>query len=198
MLFIPLQKKQDMSKSRYFYYYRHLICDTLILTRDIHSPMELPYIKGLLCVASSGAGNSTLSTKSALELTTGQRAITRLAKKSIAGFNLREKSVVSCQCTLRRYRLYMFLDLLTTFVMPKWASNSKAEKTNETLPKKSLALAPPLANTISFGMSNFLEFPQLEPFFTHFESVKGCNINIMINPQLIKVTHSSETNLWGF
>ena len=183
-----------MSKSRYFYYYRHLICDTLILTRDIHSCMELPYIKGLVCVASSGAGNSTVSTKSAISLTTGQRALTQLAKKSIAGFNLREKSVVSCQCTLRRYQLYMFLDLLITFIMPKW--ESKTQK--KTMPNGSLASCQPLANTISFGMSSFLEFPQLEPFFTHFESIKGLNINIMISAQHIKVIHCGETKIWGF
>ena len=177
-------------KSRYFYNYQHLVCDTLILSRDIGTPQQLPHIKGLVCVSSSTTANSTLLTKGALELTTGQRAITRLAKKSIAAFNLREKSVVSCMCTLRGQQLYMFLDLLVTFVMPKW--DLQAEKA------KSKLKVCNLEKTISLGLTSFLEFPQLEPFFPYLESAKGCNIVLMIDPKSIKSFKSSERRIWGF
>lgn len=213
-----------MTKSRYLYYYKHLACDTLILSRTVHTPMELPFLKGLVCVASSSTATSTLLTKGALELTLGQRATTTLAKKSIAAFNLREKSVVSCMVTLRGDQLYSFLDLLVTFIMPKWDLNAEERKigrnkstfasieTKQTKGQighsqsrskgpgdhKSTICNQPLANTISFGLSNFLEFPQLEPFFPQFESAKGCNINIMIDPKTIRVSPYGFTQIWGF
>ena len=167
--------------------------------------MELPYLKGLVCVASSNQGTSTLLTKGALELTLGQRATTTLAKKSIAAFNLREKTVVSCMVTLRNNQLYAFLDLLVTFVMAKWDLNLEKRKTGNSRQnarmspsKGSAGKAHKLAQTISFGLDNFLEFPQLEPFFPQFESVKGCNINIMVNPKSIKVKTFNQTLIWGF
>ena len=168
-----------MSKSRYLYYYERLICDTLILSRNVKSPMQLPSVWASVCVASSSPGWSTVLTKGALELSTGQKAKTTLAKRSIAGFNLREKSVVSCQVTLRRKHLYTFLDLLTTLIMPKWDSartyanlSSKGEKhttvcsaankqKRESKKTKIGNDLPSLAKTISFGMDNFLQFPQL-------------------------------------
>ena len=167
--------------------------------------MELPYLKGLVCVASSNQGTSTLLTKGALELTLGQRAATSLAKKSIAAFNLREKTVVSCMVTLRNNQLYAFLDLLVTFVMAKWDLNlEKRRAVNSGQEAKvspsmgSAGEAHKLVETISFGLGNFLEFPQLEPFFPQFESAKGCNINIMINPKSIKDKAFSQTLIWGF
>ena len=205
-----------MSKSRYLYYYERLICDTLILSRNVKSPMQLPCVWASVCVASSSPGWSTVLTKGALELSTGQRAKTTLAKRSIAGFNLREKSVVSCQVTLRRKQLYTFLDLLTTLIMPKWDSartypnlSGKGEKgrkvclpANKGKLKARIALAgkvlPTLAKTISFGIGNFLQFPQLEPFFPQFESAKGLNVVIMIKPKSITQYTKNQTQIWGF
>ena len=197
-----------MSKSRYLYHYQHLVCDTLILSRRLHTPMGLPHLKGLVCVASSSQGTSTLLTKGALELTLGQRATTTLAKRSIAAFNLRENTVVSCMVTLRNNQLYAFLDLLITFVMAKWEKNLEKRRADNTRQKKGISglglseikQGEPhkLAETISLGLGNFLEFPQLEPFFPQFESAKGCNINIMINPKSIKVKPLSFSQIWGF
>ena len=194
-----------MSKSRYLYHYQQLVCDTLILNRKLHTPMELPYLKGLVCVASSSPGISTLLTKAALELALAQRATTTVAKKSIAAFNLRQGAIVSCMVTLRNRQLYAFLDLLVTFVMAKWdlslekgkAGNAK-QKERQSLSKSRQSKPEKLAENISFGLGNFLEFPQLEPFFPQFESAKGCNINIMINAKFIKVRPFNQTHIWGF
>ena len=178
-----------MPKSRYLYYYQHLVCDTLILSHNVRTPMDLPYLKGLVCVASCDTDTSQLVTKGALELTLAQRGASRLAKKSIAAFNLREMSVVSCQVTLRQAQLYVFLDLLATFVMPSLSWNRE-----NNIPSSRRAAC----HTISFGLSNFLDFPLLEPYFPQFESAKGCNINIMINPKSIRVTPSNFTHIWAF
>lgn len=54
-----------------------------------------------------------------LQLISGQKAIVTRAKKSIAGFKLREEMIVGCKVTLRRQRMYEFLDRLVTIALPR-------------------------------------------------------------------------------
>jgi large subunit ribosomal protein L5 len=49
----------------------------------------------------------------------GQKPILTKAKKSIAGFKLRDGMVVGCKVTLRRERMYEFLDRLVTIALPR-------------------------------------------------------------------------------
>jgi large subunit ribosomal protein L5 len=50
---------------------------------------------------------------------TGQRPIITKAKKSIAGFKLREGMTIGCMVTLRRDRMYEFLDRLVSVALPR-------------------------------------------------------------------------------
>ena len=54
-----------------------------------------------------------------LTLITGQKPIITRAKKSIAGFKLREGMQIGCKVTLRRVRMYEFLDRLVTVALPR-------------------------------------------------------------------------------
>lgn len=54
-----------------------------------------------------------------LEKITGQKAISTIAKKSIAGFKIREGSAIGCKVTLRRKSMYEFLDRLITIALPR-------------------------------------------------------------------------------
>lgn len=54
-----------------------------------------------------------------LEKISGQRSIKRLARKSIAGFKLREGMAIGTMVTLRGDMMYEFLDKLITFTLPK-------------------------------------------------------------------------------
>ena len=56
---------------------------------------------------------------SELSLITGQKPITTKAKKSVAGFKLREGMAIGCKVTLRRDRMYEFLDRLITIALPR-------------------------------------------------------------------------------
>ncbi len=49
----------------------------------------------------------------------GQKPIDTKARKSIAGFKLREGQTVGCKVTLRRERMYEFVDRLTTIALPR-------------------------------------------------------------------------------
>ena len=213
-----------MANSPYLYYYEQFICDTLICTRNIHSVMQLPYLQGVTCVASSSSGKHTCSTKGALELITGQRAKTTRARRSIAAFNLRENTIVSCQVTLRKHQLYSFLDLFVNFIMPQWdftlKQNAENMGTPETHKGNQMSLGSrekrvplrihnlslvssnlvfsTLTKTISFGQSNFFSFPQLFPYFPQFEFTKGCNMHIMVKPKRCTVASQGKNHIWGF
>jgi large subunit ribosomal protein L5 len=54
-----------------------------------------------------------------LALITGQRPVITRAKKSIAGFKLREGMPIGCKATLRGDRMYEFLDRLFTIALPR-------------------------------------------------------------------------------
>jgi len=54
-----------------------------------------------------------------MELIAGQKAVITRAKKSIAQFKLREGMPIGCKVTLRRDRMYEFLDRLVTIAMPR-------------------------------------------------------------------------------
>jgi len=54
-----------------------------------------------------------------LALITGQRPILTRARKSIAGFKLREGMPIGAKVTLRRRRMYEFLDRLVTVALPR-------------------------------------------------------------------------------
>ena len=52
-------------------------------------------------------------------LIAGQKPVVTIAKKSVAQFKLREGMAIGCKVTLRRERMYEFLDRLITVAMPR-------------------------------------------------------------------------------
>lgn len=54
-----------------------------------------------------------------LQLISGQRPIVTMARKSVAGFKIREGWPIGCKVTLRRGRMYEFLDRLINIAIPR-------------------------------------------------------------------------------
>ena len=87
------------------------------------SIMRVPRVSKI--TLNMGVGEAKTETKlldSAIEeLTTiaGQRAQVRKARKSIASFKLRDGMAVGCKVTLRKDRMYEFLDRLVTVALPR-------------------------------------------------------------------------------
>jgi large subunit ribosomal protein L5 len=85
--------------------------------------MEIPRIEKI--VINMGVGDATQDKKrvdaAAAEMTAiaGQKAVVTKAKKSIAQFKLREGMPIGCKVTLRRERMYEFLDRLITIALPR-------------------------------------------------------------------------------
>ncbi len=85
--------------------------------------MEVPRIEKI--VLNMGVGEATQDKKKVttaaeeMELIAGQKPVITKAKKSIATFKLREGMPIAVKVTLRRERMYEFLDRLVTVAMPR-------------------------------------------------------------------------------
>ena len=85
--------------------------------------LEVPRIEKI--VLNMGVGEATQDKKKVdqaaqeMELIAGQKPVITKAKKSIAQFKLREGMPIGCKVTLRRERMYEFLDRLITIAMPR-------------------------------------------------------------------------------
>ena len=85
--------------------------------------MQVPRLDKI--VINMGVGEAVQDSKKVktaaeeLALITGQRPVITKAKRSIAGFKLREGMPVGCKVTLRRERMFEFLDRLVTIALPR-------------------------------------------------------------------------------
>ena len=85
--------------------------------------MQLPKLEKI--VVNMGVGEGALDSKKILAavadltLITGQKPVVTKAKKSIAAFKLREGMQVGCKVTLRRERMYEFIDRLVNVALPR-------------------------------------------------------------------------------
>ncbi len=87
------------------------------------NPMQVPKIEKI--VINMGVGDATQDKKrvdqaaAEMELIAGQKPVITKAKKSIAQFKLREGMPIGCKVTLRRERMYEFLDRFVTVALPR-------------------------------------------------------------------------------
>ena len=85
--------------------------------------MEVPKIEKITINMGVGEGSQDkkkVTTAAAeMELIAGQKPVITKAKKSIAQFKLREGMPIGCKVTLRRARMFEFLDRLVTVAMPR-------------------------------------------------------------------------------
>lgn len=87
------------------------------------NPMMVPRLEKV--VINMGVGEAVNDTKKvqnaveALTLIAGQKPVVTRAKKSIAGFKVRDAMPLGCKVTLRRERMYEFVDRLITVALPR-------------------------------------------------------------------------------
>lgn len=80
--------------------------------------MEVPRIEKI----NLGVGEAVADRRYAVgrpEKIAGQKPVVTTARKSIAGFKIRDHYPIGCKVTLRRERMYEFLDRLVTIALPR-------------------------------------------------------------------------------
>ena len=87
------------------------------------NPMKVPKLDKV--VINMGVGEAVADSKkikaalAELELIAGQKPAMTKARKSIAGFKIRDDMPIGCKVTLRKHRMYEFLDRLINIAIPR-------------------------------------------------------------------------------
>ncbi len=103
--------------------YNNEIKQALVKEFDIKNPMQIPALEKISI--SVGAGDEAKDSKvlqnivDTISLIAGQRAVVTRARKSIAGFKLREGFPNGVKVTLRAQNMYVFLDKLISITLPR-------------------------------------------------------------------------------
>lgn len=112
-----------MSTPRLQDYYRNTVVKQLTEQFSYKSAMEVPRITKISL--NMGLGEAVTDKKivehavSDMTKIVGQKPVVTLSRKSIAGFKIRDNWPIGCKVTLRRERMYEFLDRLITIAIPR-------------------------------------------------------------------------------
>jgi large subunit ribosomal protein L5 len=112
-----------MARARLHEQYETTVRPALMQEFGYKNPMQVPRLEKI--VVNMGVGEAVQDSKKAeaaaadLTAITGQHPVITKAKRSIATFKLREGMPIGCKVTLRRERMYEFLDRLITVALPR-------------------------------------------------------------------------------
>jgi len=104
-------------------FYKDTVVKAMTAEFGYKSPMQVPRIEKI--TLNMGVGEAVADKKvmehavGDMEKIAGQKAIVTKAKKSVASFKIRDGYPVGCKVTLRRERMYEFLDRLVTVAIPR-------------------------------------------------------------------------------
>lgn len=149
--------------------YRKEIAPALAAELKIPNATAVPNVKSV--TVSVGMSQATRDPKimelaeNTLSRITGQRPVKTKAKKSIAGFKVREGMVVGLRVTLRGPRMWHFLEKLFTVTFPRIRDfRGISAKTVDQ------------GGNVSVGFREFLPFPEIRP--DEVEKVHGLEVTI--------------------
>lgn len=110
-------------KSNLYNKYKNTVSKEMFKKFNYSSVMEIPRIEKI--VINSGLGDATSDAKiieagiKELTLITGQKPVTTKSKKSIATFKVRQGQAIGVKVTLRREKMWNFLEKLITIAVPR-------------------------------------------------------------------------------
>ena len=134
------------------------------------SPMQVPRLERIVVNMGLGAavGNPKIIDSAVVELSaiTGQKPVVTRSKKAIANFKLREGLPIGVKVTLRRERMWEFLDRLVNLALPR------VRDFRGTSPK-----AFDGSGNYTLGLKEQVVFPEIE--FDKVDAIKGMNITFV-------------------
>ncbi|PHI04742.1 50S ribosomal protein L5 [Fusobacterium polymorphum] len=160
----------DKYVSRYHKFYNEVVVPKLMKELEIKNIMECPKLEKI--IVNMGVGEATQNSKlidaamADLTIITGQKPLLRKAKKSETGFKLREGMPIGAKVTLRKERMYDFLDRLVNVVLPR-------VRDFEGVPSNSFDGR----GNYSVGLRDQLVFPEID--FDKVEKLLGMSITMV-------------------
>lgn len=151
-------------------HYREHVRPRLTERFGFTNPHQVPHVeKVVLNVGVGDAGRNQKLLDSVVEelgVITGQKPVVTKARKSVAGFSLREGMPVGATVTLRKGRMYEFLDRLVSVAMPRI-------RDFRGIPTRSFDGR----GNYTFGVKEQLMFPEID--YDDVESVHGMDITVV-------------------
>jgi large subunit ribosomal protein L5 len=150
-------------------FYRDTVAKDLLQQFSYKSVMQVPRITKV--TLNMGVGEASQDKKvidhavEDMTLISGQKPVVTIAKKAIAGFKLREGMTIGCKVTLRREKMYEFLDRLVNFSIPRI--------------RDFRGLSPKAFDgqgNYNMGLTEQIAFPEID--YDKIDKLRGLNISI--------------------
>jgi len=160
--------------------YKNEIINKMVERFNYKNKLQVPHIKKV--VVNMGVGEAAQDIKEMdgaveeMTVITGQKPALTRASKAIATFKIRKGSTVGCKVTLRRKRMYEFLDRLINVALPRikdfrGVSNASFDSDNN----------------YSIGITEQVIFPEIE--FDKIQKTRGMDITIVMNAKTKEEAH---------
>ena len=149
--------------------YRDSIAASLQEQFSYQSAMQIPRLTKI--TLNMGVGEAAQDKKaiegamSDLALIAGQKPVSTVAKRAIAGFKIREGMTIGCKVTLRRDRMYEFFDRLIHFSIPRIRDFRGLS-----------AKAFDGQGNYNLGITEQIAFPEID--YDKIDKLRGLNISI--------------------
>ena len=150
-------------------FYKDSVVKTMTEQFGYTSIMQVPRIEKI--TLNMGVGEAVADKKvmdnavSDMQKIAGQKVVVTKAKKSVAAFKIRDDYPVGCKVTLRRERMYEFLDRLITVAIPRI-------RDFRGIPGKSFDGR----GNYNMGVKEQIIFPEIE--YDKIDAIRGMNITI--------------------
>jgi large subunit ribosomal protein L5 len=153
--------------------YREDVVQTLMQEFGYQNVMQVPVIQKMVVNIGMGEANDEPKTMDfavdTLRTITGQQPIITRAKKSVAGFKLREDRPIGCKVTLRGERMWSLLDRLINVALPRIRDF------------RGVTAKLDGRGNYTVGLREQLIFPEID--FDSIDKVRGMEITIVTSAQ---------------
>lgn len=160
--------------SRLYEYYKNECVPVMMREFHYKNVMQVPRVEKI--VVNMGLGEAIQNIKlldsasQELAAITGQRPVVTRARQSIAAFKLREGMPIGCMVTLRRGKMYDFLDKLVNIALPRVRDfRGVSEKAFDG------------RGNYTLGIREQIIFPEID--YDKIDKIKGMNITIVTSAQ---------------
>jgi len=166
---MPKKTKTTAQVNRLKKLYREVIAEKLQKEFNYENAMQIPKLTKI--TLNMGVGEAAADKKVAkaaqsdLSKISGQHAVITVARKSVAGFKIREGWPVGCKVTLRGNRMYEFLDRLVSIALPRV--------------RDFRGISPRSFDSrgnYSLGIKEQITFPEID--YNQIDAVRGLDITI--------------------
>ena len=150
--------------------YDHVLRIELAKKLGYHNPLQAPRLSCI--VINMGVGEAVRDSKKIqdaqrdLAAISGQKPLITLARRSAANFKLRQGMPIGCKVTLRRARMYEFLDRLITIALPR-SRDFRGLKTSSF----------DGYGNFSLGIKEQIIFPEID--YDKIDEIRGMDISII-------------------